>query len=125
MNTGKVATDTRVRVALEVSLLDRLAQHVRVALKGMRYASPKPGALRRQLLGRAARFTETIDPAAASAANAIRDAFGRVAILYDDGAYRRTQRAASLRQRSWRVVYVDGMDWFFDRADQTGDVMAA
>jgi hypothetical protein len=44
----------------------------------------------------------------------------RVAILCDegdgdDGAYRRTQRAAALRQRGWRVAHVDGIEWLFER----------
>jgi hypothetical protein len=44
----------------------------------------------------------------------------RIAILCDegdgdDGAYRRTQRAAALRLRGWRVVHVDGIEWLFDR----------
>lgn len=76
MNAGKIATDTRVRVALETSLLDRLAKDARVALMGAQYVAREPEAVRRQLLGRAVRLTETMAPAATSAANAIRDAFG-------------------------------------------------
>lgn len=233
MDTGKIATDARVRVALERSLLDRLAQDARVVLMGVQRALPEPEAVRRQLLGRAVRLTEAMAPTATCAANQIRDAFGlqaivvasfhpdplsvarakndgprlfkayleyvhqlssgartlamrtldlvrtsselgaaavtetslpgfaplagqlaeallargveatvhvgasrfkvdvaiegaidgrpyRVAVLCDegdgdDGAYRRAQRAASLRRRDWRVVHVDGIEWLADR----------
>ncbi len=76
MDTGKIATDARVRVALEVPLLDRLAQDARVALMGVQRAAPEPEAVRRQLLGRAVRLTATMAPAATAAANEVRDAFG-------------------------------------------------
>ncbi|TNY27180.1 hypothetical protein BV497_04720 [Fulvimonas soli] len=65
-----------MRVALEIPLLDRLAQDARVALMGVQCAPPEPEAVRRQLLGRAVRLTETMAPAATAAANEIRDAFG-------------------------------------------------
>jgi RecA/RadA recombinase len=76
MDTGKIATDARVRVALEMSLLERLAADARVALMGVQGVVAEPESVRRQLLGRAVRLTGAMAPHATAAANEIRDAFG-------------------------------------------------
>ncbi|MBI5423084.1 MAG: DUF4011 domain-containing protein [Opitutae bacterium] len=34
---------------------------------------------------------------------------------YEDGAFRRTQRAALLRRRGWRIVHVDSVEWMENR----------
>jgi RecA/RadA recombinase len=79
MEAGEIAKNHRVRLPLELSLLQRIAQDSAVALLSTERALPEPDAIRRQLLGRAVRLTETMAPAATSCAEDICKAFGLAA----------------------------------------------
>jgi hypothetical protein len=76
MEPGRIATEARVRVRIEHALLERLAQDAGVALTAAQCALPEPGAVRRQLLGRAVRLTEAMAPKAITVAAEVREAFG-------------------------------------------------
>lgn len=79
MEAGEVAKCHRVRLPLELSLLQRIAQDSAVAMLSAERALPEPDAIRRQLLGRAVRLTETMAPAATSCAEDVCKAFGLAA----------------------------------------------
>lgn len=66
----------RVRLPLELALLERLAKDLDLAAIEAHRAPPAPEVLRRQLLGRAVRLTETMAPVAVKAAEEIARAFG-------------------------------------------------
>lgn len=66
----------RIRLPLELTLLDRLSGKLDLAAIGSVRSLPPPDVVRRQLLGRAVRLTEAMAPAAARAAGDVKRAFG-------------------------------------------------
>lgn len=68
----------RARLPLEAVLLDRLAGDFAVSSLD-RFSQPDPDLVRRQLLGRAVRLTETMSPDAVRLAEAVRSEFGLAA----------------------------------------------
>ncbi|MCC7412304.1 MAG: DUF4011 domain-containing protein [Gammaproteobacteria bacterium] len=68
--------DGRIRLPLELTLLDRLSGKLDLAAIGSVRTLPPPDAVRRQLLGRAVRLTEAMAPAAVRAAGDVKRAFG-------------------------------------------------
>lgn len=65
----------RIRLPLERAVLSRLTHDFTIA-STRASELPTPDAIRRQLIGRALRLTETMAPAAVAAANSVKAAFG-------------------------------------------------
>ena len=76
MDAEVIARSDRVRVALELSLLERIAQIPQVAFLSAERALPEPDVIRRQLLGKAVRLTPTMAPTATACAEDICRRFG-------------------------------------------------
>lgn len=76
MQSASIANEQRIRLAMERTLAERLARHVAFLAVGPERLLPDPESIRRQLLGRAVRLTETMAPLAVKAAQEARDSFG-------------------------------------------------